>query len=107
MSASIETAANVNCLPLSAQAAKLRQAWREAQGAATISLDECQIRVSDSTAQDPDISLERLQVWESPSRSMVAEMMILAGQIAATLGAPCGTALWSVDSAERVHAWCL
>lgn len=79
--------AEAECLAVHEQAAKLRQAWREAQGAASISLDECQVRVADASAQDPAISLERLQVWESPARSMVAEMMILAGQIAATVGA--------------------
>lgn len=68
------------------QAARLRQAWREAQGAATIFLDECSVRVSDASAEDPEVRLERLSVGASPSRAMVAELMILAGQVAAAVG---------------------
>ena len=70
------------------QASRLRQGWRERQGAANIALDECQVRVDSAAAQDPTVRLERLNMWDSPARNMVAELMILAGQVAATLGAP-------------------
>jgi hypothetical protein len=70
------------------QASKARQAWRTQQGAANITLDECEVRVSDARAVDPRVTLERVQTWESPARTLVSEMMILAGQVAATVGAP-------------------
>ena len=44
------------------------------------------MRVDDAAAEDPTIRLERLNMWGSPARNLVAEMMILAGQVAATLG---------------------
>lgn len=70
------------------QASQVRQAWRTRQGAANISLDECEVRVADAHSPDPRVTLERVQTWESPARTLVSEMMILAGQVAATFGAP-------------------
>lgn len=84
------------------QASRLRQAWREAQGAANISLDECQVRVGDARAEDPAIRLERVNMWDSPARNMVAEMMILAGQVAAALGAPARARLFRLWHARAV-----
>ncbi len=68
------------------QASEARQAWRLRQGAAAISLDECVVHVADPRAPDPAVTLERVQQWDSPSRTLVSEMMILAGQVAATVG---------------------
>ena len=68
------------------QASEARQAWRLRQGAAAISLDECVVRVADPRALDPAVTLERVRQWDSPSRTLVSEMMILAGQVAATVG---------------------
>lgn len=68
------------------QASEVRQQWRVKQGAITIALDESEVRISDSLLLDPEVTIERLNVSKSPSRSMVAEMMILAGQVAATIG---------------------
>lgn len=68
------------------QASELRQQWRVQQGAITIALDESEVRVSDPLALDPTVTVERVNVAKSPARTMVAEMMILAGQVAATIG---------------------
>ena len=79
------------------QAAELRRGWRAGQGAATIFLDECSVRIGDAAAEDPEVSLERLAVGSSPSRAMVAELMILAGQVAAAVGArPMRASLWTL-----------
>ncbi|CAL8468647.1 g8187 [Coccomyxa elongata] len=75
------------------QASEARQAWRLRQGAAAISLDECVVHVADPRAPDPAVTLERVQQWDSPSRTLVSEMMILAGQVAATVGQKVGLAL--------------
>lgn len=60
--------------------AKQRQVWREEQGAISIQLPESSIKV-----QDDQIQIQVLQ-QDSPSRVLVAEMMILAGQVAAAYG---------------------
>ena len=70
----------------SMQASKARRAWREQQGAVTIFLDECDIRVDDARLQHPSISVRRLSTESSPSRTLVSEMMIMAGEIAAQYG---------------------
>ena len=69
-----------------AQASKARKAWRERQGAATIFLDECDIKVEDARLDRPHISVKRLNTESSASRTLVSEMMIMAGQIAAEYG---------------------
>ncbi len=62
-----------------ADLAKTRHAWRKAQGAISINLPESVIKVADDTITI-DIS------ESSNSREMVAEMMILTGEIAARYG---------------------
>jgi exoribonuclease-2 len=59
--------------------AKQRHAWRDSHGAININMPESVIKVSGD-----DISIE--VVNDSPARRMVAEMMILAGEIAACYG---------------------
>lgn len=59
--------------------AKRRQARRIAQGAISISMPEAVIKV-----RGDDISIEVME--ESRSRQLVAEMMILAGEVAARYG---------------------
>jgi exoribonuclease II len=59
--------------------AKRRSSWRIAQGAISIHMPESSIKV-----QDDDISIEVLA--DSLSRTMVAEMMILAGEVAGRYG---------------------
>ena len=59
--------------------ARQRQDWRKAQGAIHIQLPESSIKV---TGDQVDIEV----LHDSPSRTLVAEMMILAGEIAASYG---------------------
>ena len=59
--------------------AERRKAWRYNQGAISINMPEAMIKV-----KDDDISIEVLE--DSPSRQLVAEMMILAGEVAARYG---------------------
>lgn len=59
-----------------AKAAKQRQQWRKSQGAINISMPEAVIKVK----SEEDIVIELLDI--SPSRQLVAEMMILAGEVA-------------------------
>jgi exoribonuclease II len=59
--------------------AQQRQSWRESQGAITIKMPEAQIKVNGD-----DICIDVLM--DSPSRILVAEMMILAGETAAHYG---------------------
>lgn len=59
--------------------AKKRKDWRYAQGAISINMPEAMIKV-----KDDDINIDILD--DSPSRQLVAEMMILAGEVAARYG---------------------
>ncbi len=62
-----------------AQAAEARLSWRKAQGAITIQLPESSIKVRDN-----DITIDMIE--SSASREMVAEMMILTGEVGARYG---------------------
>lgn len=62
-----------------AQWAARRQRWRHTQGAISIHMPESSIKV-----QDDEIEIQVLH--DSRSRTMVAEMMILAGEVAARYG---------------------
>lgn len=62
-----------------ASSAQIRQAWRQSQGAITINLPEGLIKV-----EDDEIHIQVLD--DSQSRMMVAEMMILTGEVAARYG---------------------
>jgi exoribonuclease-2 len=59
-----------------AEAAALREAWRRSQGSINIQMPEASIKVD----ANEEISIELLE--GSRSRQLVAEMMILAGEIA-------------------------
>nr|WP_174764006.1 MULTISPECIES: ribonuclease R family protein [unclassified Anabaena] len=59
--------------------AKTRKTWRYAQGAISINMPEAMIKV-----KDDDINIDILD--DSSSRQLVAEMMILAGEVAARYG---------------------
>ncbi len=59
--------------------AKRRLSWRQSQGAISINMPESSIKV-----QDDQITIEVLE--NSLSRQLVAEMMILAGEVAARYG---------------------
>ncbi len=63
-----------------AKSAKLRRGWRKAQGSIQIQMPESLIKVKD----DEEITIELLDI--SQSRQLVAEMMILAGEIAGNYG---------------------
>jgi exoribonuclease-2 len=56
--------------------ANMRQQWRKSQGSISISMPEAVIKVK----SERDIVIELLDI--SPSRQLVAEMMILAGEVA-------------------------
>ncbi|WP_071517919.1 ribonuclease R family protein [Geitlerinema sp. PCC 9228] len=60
--------------------AEIRHSWRQKQGAISISMPECSIKVSD----DDNISIQVIE--DSPARRAVAEMMILTGEVAACYG---------------------
>jgi len=62
-----------------ANSAQRRKAWRYNQGAISINMPEAMIKV-----KDDDISIDILD--DSSSRQLVAEMMILAGEVAARYG---------------------
>lgn len=62
-----------------AQWANRRKAWRYAQGAISINMPEAMIKV-----KGDDISIDVLE--DSSSRQLVAEMMIVAGEVAARYG---------------------
>jgi exoribonuclease-2 len=66
--------------------AKRRQDWREAQGAITINMPESSIKVNGDA-----ISIDVLE--DSWARTLVAEMMILAGEVAAKYGQAYGLPL--------------
>ena len=59
--------------------AKIRKTWRYGQGAISINMPEAMIKV-----KDDDINIDVLD--DSSSRQLVAEMMILAGEVAARYG---------------------
>lgn len=62
-----------------ARLAKLRKSWRQSQGAINISMPEGVIKV-----QGDEITINLVD--DSPSRQLVAEMMILGGEVAARYG---------------------
>ncbi|MDJ0615412.1 MAG: ribonuclease R [Calothrix sp. MO_192.B10] len=64
-----------------AQWAKKRRSWRYEQGAISISMPEATIKVK---GKGEDISIDLLD--DSSARQVVAEMMILAGEVAARYG---------------------
>lgn len=59
--------------------AKRREAWRRSQGAISIHMPESSIKV-----QEDEITISLLE--DSSSRTLVAEMMILAGEVAGRYG---------------------
>lgn len=59
--------------------AKRRQEWRQSQGAISINMPESSIKV-----RDDEITIQVLD--ESEARKLVAEMMIVAGEVAARYG---------------------
>lgn len=61
--------------------ARRREAWRQSQGAISIHMPESSIKVNED--QD-EITIQVLE--DSPARQLVAEMMILAGEVAAQYG---------------------
>ena len=63
-----------------AQTSYLRRSWRKSQGSIQIKMPESVIKVN----QDEEVTIELID--SSPSRQLVAEMMILAGQIGGRYG---------------------
>lgn len=63
-------------IPILAQSANIRKQWRQSQGSINIAMPESSIKVKG----DDEIIIELL--GSSKSRQLVAEMMILAGEIA-------------------------
>ncbi|KAM3096251.1 ribonuclease catalytic domain-containing protein [Phormidesmis sp. 146-35] len=61
--------------------AKRREAWRQSQGAISIHMPESSIKVS---SESDEITIQLLE--DSRARQLVAEMMILAGEVAARYG---------------------
>lgn len=73
----IEAEAELNILH---QSSLLRQNWRQVQGSITIRMPEASIKVS----SEEEITISVLE--ESPARQLVAEMMILTGEVAGHYG---------------------
>ncbi|EFJ50853.1 hypothetical protein VOLCADRAFT_103637 [Volvox carteri f. nagariensis] len=71
------------------EAALARRAYREACGCIEIPLPEAKINVpySHLDRARPAVTISRISQWDSPSRSLVAEMMILAGEAVGAIGA--------------------
>ncbi|MEL6786681.1 MAG: ribonuclease R family protein, partial [Cyanobacteria bacterium J06607_15] len=63
-----------------AKSSYLRRSWRKSQGAIQIKMPESVIKVKDNE----EVTIELID--SSPSRQLVAEMMILAGQIGGKFG---------------------
>ena len=63
-----------------AQSSYLRRSWRKSQGSIQIKMPESVIKVN----ENEEVSIELID--SSPSRQLVAEMMILAGQIGGRYG---------------------
>lgn len=63
--------------------AKVREQWRAEQGAINIHMPETSIRVLQENDEE---SIDIKMLDDSPSRELVAEMMILAGEVAARYG---------------------
>lgn len=64
-----------------AKAAKIRRQWRTQQGSISIQMPEASIKVKKlPETEEEEITIELLQ--PSPSRQLVAEMMILTGEVA-------------------------
>ncbi|GIL47259.1 hypothetical protein Vafri_4119 [Volvox africanus] len=70
-------------------AALSRRAYREARGCIEIPLPEAKIHVpyADLDRARPAVNITRISQWDSASRGLVAEMMILAGEAIGTIGA--------------------
>ena len=77
-----------------AQAAELRQAWREARGASLFVNQDPGLRFESVGGAAPSVRLvdgpRRAPGARSASQQLVTEMMILANEAAATLGADDG-----------------
>ncbi|GLC44119.1 hypothetical protein PLESTM_001558100, partial [Pleodorina starrii] len=70
------------------EAALARHAYRQARGCIEIPLPEAKIHVpySHLDRARPAVTITRVSQWESASRALVAEMMILAGEAVGAIG---------------------
>ena len=69
------------------QAAELRSEWRASNGSVEIRTPEASISVSVDADGDAVVSIAAMDQWASPSRQLVSEMMVLAGEAVAAFGA--------------------
>lgn len=65
-------------------AGKARKALRERDGAAPIINYDCSVSVRGVDEEEPEVTVRSIAPHESPSRVAVMEMMLLAGEGAAT-----------------------
>ncbi len=65
-----------------------RRRYRESRGCIEIPLPEAKIHVPREHLDRvrPAVTITRVSQWDSPSRNLVAEMMILAGEAVGTIG---------------------
>ena len=68
------------------QAAELRNQWRVSNGAVEIRTPEASISVGVDADGDAVVSIAATDQWSSPSRQLVSEMMVLAGEAVAAFG---------------------
>ncbi|CAG9464720.1 unnamed protein product [Pedinophyceae sp. YPF-701] len=73
--------------------ADLRRAWRKSQGAVDVFSPESEVRVVDAWRPDPEVTIQAWSADTSPSRRLVMEMMVLAGEVTAMAGARLGLPL--------------
>ena len=69
------------------QASRLRLRWREQQGAVQISMPECEVHVREPDSIYPDIVLQTQGPEDSQARTLVSELMIMANEAVAIIGA--------------------
>ena len=75
------------------EAAEARRAWREAQGAVAIEMPEVEYSVEGADREDARVTLTSSPPVQPRSRTVVAELMILAGEAVASYGMAHGLAL--------------
>ncbi|KAK9841052.1 hypothetical protein WJX81_007873 [Elliptochloris bilobata] len=80
-------------LPELLRAAELRHRWRAARGATTFTYRDTEVRVEGAAGTSPSVRLSDGPQQSSRAQLMVAEMMILANEAAATLGGEAGVPL--------------
>ncbi len=89
------------------QAAELRSEWRASNGSVAIRTPEASISVSVDADGDAVVSIAATDQWASPSRQLVSEMMVLAGEAVAAFGAVLWPTLLHLPWPCSLHCSCI